>query len=105
MPPSVEVIKEAMSEEEKEKKVKSDKAKKNKSSKEKIISEFEAMNLQARREVLRKFFVPKESLIRKTANSELGSAYKMVALNETDYDDLESDAEDNFVKLKKQKCP
>ncbi|RNA11431.1 hypothetical protein BpHYR1_037384 [Brachionus plicatilis] len=31
----------------------------NKSSKEKIISEYEAMSLQARREVLRKFYVPK----------------------------------------------
>ncbi|RNA00098.1 RNA-directed DNA polymerase from mobile element jockey-like [Brachionus plicatilis] len=100
MPPIVEVKKEVMSEEEKEKKVKAAKAskkayqkrkekiqeealvkyvdeqiqKENKNSKEKIISEFEAMNLQARREVLRKFYVPKASLQRKTAGSELGSA-------------------------------
>ncbi|RNA17656.1 hypothetical protein BpHYR1_024499 [Brachionus plicatilis] len=40
--------------------------------------------------------------LRKTAGSELGSACKMVALNETDYDDLESDAEKNSIKLKKQ---
>ncbi|RNA32357.1 hypothetical protein BpHYR1_024780 [Brachionus plicatilis] len=124
----VEVKKEVMSEEEKEKKVKAAKASKkayqkrkekiqeealvkyvdeqiqkdNKSSKEKIISEFEAMNLQARREVLRKFYVPKASLQRKTAGSELGSACKMVDLNETDYDDLESDAEKNSIKFKKQ---
>ncbi|RNA38215.1 hypothetical protein BpHYR1_045483, partial [Brachionus plicatilis] len=88
MPPTVEVKKEVMSEEEKEKKrkpllnyVDEQIQKDNKSSKEKIISEFEAMNLQARREVLRKFYVPKASLQRKTAGSELGSACKMQKKN------------------------
>ncbi|RNA00827.1 hypothetical protein BpHYR1_046419 [Brachionus plicatilis] len=128
MPPTVEVNKEAMGEEEKKKKLIAAKASKkayqkrkekiqeealvkyvdeqiqkdNKNSKEKIIFEFEEMNLQDRREVLRKFYVPKASLQRKSAGSELGSACKMVALNETDFDDLESDAEKNSIKLKKQ---
>ncbi|RNA25360.1 hypothetical protein BpHYR1_016156 [Brachionus plicatilis] len=56
----------------------------------------------ARRQRVPSSLKSRASLKRKTAGSDLGSRCKMVALYETDYDDLESDDKKNSIKLNKE---
>jgi hypothetical protein len=73
-----------------------EKNKKENRSKEEIITEFEAMNAQAKSEVLKPFHMVKTSTQTKNAGSKLVSASKMSAHNDTDYENSESDSEKKF---------